>query len=375
MPPAPLYEGEVRLRAAVMHAQRADLVVEDLDLDPPRAGEVAVRLVATGVCHSDKAAWSGNRPLRVPMVLGHEGAGVVESVGAGVTSVVPGDHVVLAAIARCGRCESCVRGEPWLCLTAGATIFSGTMPDGTTRLSRAGQPVYHFFSQSSFAERAVVPEGAAVKVRTDVPLERIATLACGVATGLGAAFNAARIPVGAGVAVIGCGGVGAGVIVGADLAHAGMIVAIDVAEDKLAYAKELGATHTVHAAEEDPVERVRALTGGGIEIAFECVGGPKTMAQLVAMLRAGGNGYIVGAAPPGTTFPFPTDGFIRNKHLHGVLLGNVRPSIDIPRYVDLYAKGRLPLDRLVTRTYRLEGINDALAQMEKSTGRGVVVFG
>lgn len=362
------------MRAALMRAQREALVIEDVDLAEPRAGEVAVRMVATGVCHSDRAAWGGNRELKVPMVLGHEGAGIVEAVGPGVTSVAAGDHVVLAAIARCGRCESCVRGEPWLCLTAGAAIFSGTMPDGTTRLSQRGRPVHHFFSQSSFAERAVVPEGAAVKVRTDVPLERIATLACGVATGLGAVFNAARVPVGASVAVIGCGGVGTGVIAGADLAHAGMIVAIDVSEEKLAYAKTLGATHTVHAGEEDAVERVRALTAGGIEIAFECVGGPRTLAQLVAMLRAGGNGYVVGAAPPGTTFPFPTDGFIRNKHLHGVLLGNIRPSIDIPRYVDLYAKGRLPLDKLVTRTYPLESINDALAAMEHSTGRGVVVF-
>jgi S-(hydroxymethyl)glutathione dehydrogenase/alcohol dehydrogenase len=357
-----------------MRAQRAPLVVEDVDLAEPRAGEVAVRLAATGVCHSDKAAWGGNRELKVPMVLGHEGAGVVEAVGRGVTSVAPGDHVVLAAIARCGGCESCVRGEPWLCITAGSTIFSGTMLDGTTRLSQRGLPVYHFFSQSSFAERAVVPEGAAAKVRSDVPLERIATLACGVATGLGAVFNAAHVPIGAGVAVIGCGGVGASVIAGADIAHAGMIIAIDVAEEKLAYAKTLGATHTVHATEEEPVERVRALTGGGIDIAFECVGGPRTMAQLVAMLRAGGHGYIVGAAPPGTTFPFPTDGFIRNKHLHGVLLGNMRPSIDIPRYVDLYAKGRLPLDRLVTRTYPLERVNEAFAAMEKSVGRGVVVF-
>lgn len=362
------------MRAALMRAQREELVVEDVELAEPRAGEVAVRLAATGVCHSDRAAWAGHRELPVPMVLGHEGAGVVEAVGPGVTAVAPGDHVVLAAIARCGRCEACVKGEPWLCATAGATIFSGTMPDGTTRLSQDGRPVYHFFSQSSFAERAVVPEGAAVKVRPDVPLEKVATLACGAATGLGAVFNAARVPLGASVAVIGCGGVGASVIAGAELAHAGTIVAIDIAEEKLAYARTLGATHVVHAGEVDAVERVRELTGGGVEIAFECVGGPKTMAQLVAMLRAGGNGYIVGAAPPGTTFPFPTDGFIQNKHLHGVLLGNVRPSVDIPRYVELYAKGKLPLDRLVTRTYRLEQINDALEAMEHSVGRGVVTF-
>ena len=357
-----------------MHAPRAELIVEDLDLEEPRAGEVAVRVAATGVCHSDKSALNGNREFKLPMVLGHEGAGIVEAVGPSVTTVAPGDHVVLSAIARCGRCDACVRGEPWLCSTAGATIFAGTMPDGTTRLSLRGRPVHHFFSQSSFAERAVVAEGAVVKIRADVPLDKVATLACGVSTGLGAVLNAARVPVGAIVVVIGCGGVGASVIVGAGLAHAGMIVGVDVAEDKLAYARSLGATHTIHAAEEDAVERVRALTGGGAEHAFECVGRPETMAQLVEMLRAGGHGYIVGAAPPGTRFSFPTDGFIRNKHLHGVLLGNVRAAVDIPRYVDLFANGKLPLERLVTRTYRLDAINEALAAMEHSVGRGVVVF-
>lgn len=357
-----------------MHAPRAELTVEDLDLEAPRAGEVAVRLVATGVCHSDKSALSGNREFKLPMVLGHEGAGIVEAVGPSVTRVMPGDHVVLSAIARCGRCDACVRGEPWLCSTAAATIFSGTMPDGTTRLSLRGRPVYHFFSQSSFAERAVVPEGAAVKVRADVPLDKVATLACGVSTGLGAVLNAARVEPGESVVVIGCGGVGASAIVGAGLAHAGMIVGVDVAEDKLAYAKTFGATHTIHAAEEDPVARVRELTGGGADHAFECVGRAETMAQLVEMLRAGGHGYIVGAAPPGTRFSFPTDGFIGNKHLHGVLLGNVNAAVDIPRYVELYARGKLPLDQLVTRTYRLEAINEALAVMERSVGRGVVVF-
>jgi S-(hydroxymethyl)glutathione dehydrogenase/alcohol dehydrogenase len=357
-----------------MHAPRAELKVEDLQIEAPRTGEVAVRLAATGVCHSDRSALYGTRELKLPMVLGHEGAGIVEAVGPAVTRVAPGDHVILSAIARCGRCDPCVKGQPWLCSTAGATIFAGTMPDGTTRLSLRGKPVYHFFSQSSFAERAVVPEGAVVRIRSDVPLSVVATLACGGSTGLGAVLNAARVEVGASVVVIGCGGVGASAIVGAELAHAGMIVAVDLAEDKLAWAKTLGATHTIHAAEEDPVARVRELTGGGADHAFECVGAPATMAQLVEMLRAGGHGYIVGAAPPGTRFSFPTDGFIGNKHLHGVLLGNVRPAIDIPRYVDLFAKGKLPLERLVKRTYRLEAINEALAAMEHGVGRGVVVF-
>jgi len=358
-----------------MHARGADLVVEDLDIDPPRGGEVAVRIAATGVCHSDLNGLRGSRELKLPMVLGHEGAGVVESIGAGVTGVAPGDHVVLSAIGRCGRCAACVDGRPWLCSVAGATIFSGTLPDGTTRLRLRGAPVYHWFAQSSFAERVVVPEGSVVPVRRDVPLDKVALLACGVSTGLGAVFNAARVQVGESVAVIGCGGVGVSAIAGADLAHAYPIVAVDIADDKLEYARSLGATHTVNASREDAVARVREITGGGPHHTFECVGNPKTLEQLVEIVPAGANGYVVGAAAPGTRFPFATDGFIRNKHLHGVMQGNVRASVDIPRYVDLYARGRLPLDRLVARTYRLDEINAALAGLERGVGRGVVVFG
>jgi S-(hydroxymethyl)glutathione dehydrogenase/alcohol dehydrogenase len=214
-----------------------------------------------------------------------------------------------------------------------------------------------------------------VKIRRDVALEKVALLACGVSTGLGAVFNAARVRAGESVVVIGCGGVGIAAVVGADLAHAHPIVAVDIADDKLEYARALGATHAVNAAREDAVARVREITAGGAHHTFECVGNAKTLEQLVAMVPPGGDGYVVGAAPPGTRFPFATDGFIRNKHLHGVLQGNVRATIDIPRYVDLYARGRLPLDRMVTRTYPLDEINEALGALEGGTGRGVVVFG
>ena len=358
-----------------MHARDTRLVVEDLELEPPRAGEVAVRLVATGLCHSDLGGLHGTRALPTPMVLGHEGAGIVESVGPGVTAAAPGDHVILSAIGRCGRCAACVDGRPWMCATWAATIFSGTLPDGTTRLSLRENPVYHWFAQSSFAERAVVPEGSVVKIRRDVALEKVALLACGVSTGLGAVFNAAQVRVGESVVVIGCGGVGIAAVVGADLTHASPIVAVDIADEKLEYARSLGATHTVNAAREDAVARVRGITGGGADHTFECVGNAKTLGQLVAMVPAGGDGYVVGAAPPGTTFPFATDGFIRNKRLQGVMQGNVRATIDIPRYVDLYARGRLPLDRMATRTYALDEINEALAALETGTGRGVLVFG
>ncbi len=356
-----------------MHTRGADLVIEDLEIDAPHAGEVAVRLVATGVCHSDLNGLRGSRPLPLPMVLGHEGAGVVEAVGTGVTSVAVGDHVVLAAIARCGKCSKCVAGKPWLCSVAGANLFTGT--DGTTRLRLDGRPVYHWFSQSSFAERAVVPEGAAVKVRKDVSLEKIATLACGVSTGLGAVLNAARVEPGASVVVIGCGGVGVSAVVGADLAQAGTIVAVDIADDKLAFARSLGATYAVNAKTTDPVEAIRELTGGGAEHVFDCVGSPTTLTQLVQMIGVDGHGWLIGAPTPGASFSFPTDGFLRNKSFHGVTLGSVRPSIDIPRYVELYVKGRLPLDRLVTRAYGLDRINEAFGALETTVGRGVVVFG
>ena len=175
--------------------------------------------------------------------------------------------------------------------------------------------------------------------------------------------------------MIGCGGVGVSAIVGADLAHAGTIVAVDIADDKLEFARSLGATHAVNAKTADPVQAVRALTGGGAEHVFDCVGSPGTLAQVVQMIGVDGHGWLIGAPAPGTTFSFPTDGFLRNKNFHGVTLGNMRPSIDIPRYVELYAKGRLPLDRLVTRTYPLDAINDAIGALEQSVGRGVVVFG
>ena len=362
-----------------MHARSQPLVVEELDLDAPRAGEVAVRLVATGVCHSDLSGLRGSRELPVPMVLGHEGAGVVESVGDGVSAVAPGDHVILSAIGRCGRCAACVEGRSWLCATWGAAIFSGRLLDGSTRLRLGGSPAYHWFAQSSFADRAVVPEGSVVQIRSDVALDKVALLACGVSTGLGAVLNAAGVRLGESVVVIGCGGVGVSAIVGADLAHAYPIVAVDIAEDKLEYARSLGATHTVNALREDPVARVREITGGGAAHSFECVGNPRTLAQLVEVVPGGGHGYVVGAAAPGTTFPFPTDGFIRNKHLHGVMQGNVRASIDIPRYVDLYARGRLPLlpfpDLGLNMSYVEDVAGGIVLAMDRGAAGGSYVLG
>lgn len=362
------------MKAAVMFAPGERLAIEDVDLAEPRAGEILVRLVATGVCHSDLSTLRGGKVGSLPLVLGHEGAGIVERVGPEVSTVVEGDHVILASVPRCGKCPACIAGKPYLCENAAAGMYGGGLFDGTTRLSLRGKPVYHFFKQSSFAQRAVVPEGAAVRVSPEVPLDKVAVLACGVSTGLGAVFNAATVQIGDSVAIIGCGGVGLGGIIAADLRHAGMIIALDLSDEMLEMARSLGATHTVNASREDPVARVRELTGKGVQHAFEFVGGSKTVEQAVAMLAVGGHAYVIGGSPPGTRFDVPADGFLGDKHLHGVTLGAVRAQLDIPQYVQLYLKGRLPLDRLVTRHYRLEQINEALAALGTSAGRGVISF-
>ncbi len=363
------------MKAAIMHAPNVPLAIEDLELAEPKAGEILVRLAATGVCHTDLSSFRGGKLDSLPLVLGHEGSGVVEAIGPGVTMVTPGDHVVLAAVARCGRCPACIAGRPYVCENAAAGMYGGGLFDGTTRLSLRGQPVYHFFKQSSFAELAVVPEGAAVRVPPEAPLDKVAVLACGVSTGLGAVLNAARVEIGDSVAIIGCGGVGLGGLIAAGLRHAGTIIAVDLTDGKLELARSLGATHVVNAAREDAVERVRALTGRGVQHAFEFAGNPTAVGQAVEMLAVGGHAYVVGGPPPGARFSIPADGFLGDKHLHGVTLGGVRAQLDIPRYVDLYLKGKLPLDRLVTRRYPLDQVNEALEALETSAGRGVITFG
>ena len=362
------------MKAAVLHGPGQPLAIEDLDLAAPRAGEILVRLVATGVCHTDLSSFRGGKLGNLPLVLGHEGAGVVEEAGPGVTTVAPGDRVILASVPRCGKCPACIAGKPYVCSNAAAGMYGGGLFDGTTRLSLGGRPVYHFFKQSSFAEYAVVPEGAAVPVPGEAPLDKVAVLACGVSTGLGAVFNVANVGVGDSVAILGCGGVGLGGLIAATLRHAGVVMAVDLDDDKLALARSLGATHTVNASREDAVDAVRSVSAGGVDHAFEFVGNPRTVAQAVQMLAVGGQAYVIGGSPPGADFDIPADGFLGDKHLHGLTLGNVRPQLDSPRYIELYLKGKLPLDLLVTRRYALSEVNEALAALDTSAGRGVISF-
>ena len=360
------------MKAAVLYEYGKPLVIEELDLEPPRAGEILVRMVASGVCHSDLHSVQGVHPGPMPAVIGHEGAGVVEEIGPGVTTVAPGDHVVLTWLPYCGACRQCLRGRANLCERL-AWSDSGYMMDGTVRLHCAGKPIHHY-TTSSFAERAVVPEQTAIKVGDDLPLTELALMGCAVMTGVGAVFNTARVRPGDTVAVVGCGGVGLNIVQGAAIANASRIVAIDVEPMKLDLAAQLGATETILASEGDAVDSV--IAGGGlVDFAFEAIGRPSTIELAARLLRPGGEAILVGMAPPDARVAFnPLDLTTGEKVIRGSWYGSCRPPIDFPILLDLYRAGRLRLDLLVTPC-GLEDVNDALDAIETGrVARSVIVF-
>jgi len=354
------------MRAAVLPAAGMALQVEELTISPPRQGEVLVRLAAAGLCGTDMHAIDGELPLPLPCVLGHEGAGVVERVGPGVTELAPGDHVVLLWRASCGRCLYCSLGRPALCDLGLRIRQTGRMPDGQTRFHRAdGQEIHHFLGASTFAQYTVLPEAATVKIRPDVPLELAALIGCGVLTGVGAVVYAAAVPAGSSVAVFGTGGVGLNVVQGAALVGAERIIAVDTRQNKLEMARTFGATHLVNATREDPVAAVRALTQGrGADYAFEAIGLPATIAQALDCVRKAGTAVVVGLAAAGALVSIdPVALMQQEKTLRGSLYGSSRPRVDMPRLLDLYVAGKLKLDQLITRRYPLNEINDAVAAM------------
>ncbi|MCL8208244.1 MAG: Zn-dependent alcohol dehydrogenase [Actinomycetia bacterium] len=364
------------MKAAVLHEYRQPLVIEEVEVLPPRAGEVLVRFVASGVCHSDLTRIQGERPSSLPIILGHEGAGIVEEVGPGVTTVKPGDHVVLSWIYGCGQCEYCTVGRPNLCRVGIKMLTGGTFPDGSTRFRIGDQPVHHMVV-SSFGEMGVVPEACAIPVPAEVPLERAVVVGCGVMTGVGAVMNTARVHVGATVAVVGAGGVGLNVVQGAVLAGARQIIAVDILDAKLEMARRFGATHGINGRRENVVEAVRDLTGGlGVDYAFEVLGRPETIRQAYDMVKPGGMAVVVGISPADSEVALPAMQIpFQEKMLVGSFYGGARPRVDIPRLIDLYRTGRLKLDELVTRTYRPEQINQALHDLEAGElARGVVVY-
>jgi S-(hydroxymethyl)glutathione dehydrogenase/alcohol dehydrogenase len=353
------------VRAAVLRGVNERISLEDVELAAPGPGEVLVRLEASGVCHSDWNVITGATPNPFPVVLGHEGAGVVEGVGDDVTEVSEGDHVILSWLPACGRCFFCVQGRPSLCDTALLAMFEGTLLDGTSRLSQNGAPLYHYGYLSTFAERCVVPEQCAIPIRHDAPLEVAALVGCAVMTGVGAAINRARVAAGSSVAVFGTGGVGLSAVLGSRLAGAGTIVAVDPVALKRDLALELGATHAVDPTVDDPVEALRELTEGrGVDYAFEAAGLTKLVAQAYDALRLGGTLVCIGLPPEGQEVSLPGSRLSREeKIVTGSFYGSCRPHVDMPLVLDLYMDGRLDLDRLVTRTYPLEEVNEAFEAM------------
>jgi S-(hydroxymethyl)glutathione dehydrogenase/alcohol dehydrogenase len=359
------------MRAAVLYQWNEPFVVEEVELAPPRQGEVRVKLAASGVCHSDLSIQRGTLPMPPPRIIGHEGAGIVEDVGPGVTSVAPGDHVILCWMYPCGHCVECGRGRPAHCPAALATMLGG----GAAHFKVKGNDMPHWVG--SFAEHTVVPETACVKIRDDAPLDKACLVGCGVMTGIGAVLNTARVEEGASVAVFGAGGVGLNVIQGAVLAGAGRIIAVDLLDGKLKLAREFGATDTVNAGQGEAEAAIRDLTGGrGVDYAFEVIGSPKVIAQAFACLARGGTAVVVGAPPFGSEVTLPAFPFsMEEKALIGSYYGSARFHYDMPRIIDLYMAGRLKLDQLVTRRFRLDDINRSMEAMEKGeVARGVIVY-
>jgi S-(hydroxymethyl)glutathione dehydrogenase/alcohol dehydrogenase len=363
------------MQAAVLYEAHQPLVIEELSLLPPETGEVRVRFAASGVCHSDLHYIKGDRTCPMPVVLGHEGAGVVEEVGPGVTYVQPGDQVILSLVPACGRCEDCVAGRPNLCEVR--YTLRGNLPNGTTRLRKGGQEIKHFACVSSFAEYAVVPEGSVVKIGQDMPLDKAALIGCCVTTGVGAALWTAKVQPGTSVVVIGCGGVGLNIIQGAALAGAERIIAVDTFGSKLEYAEVFGATHTINASEMDPVAAVREITKGrGVDYAFEAIGLTETSVQALQCTRRGGKAVIVGVIRQGAQLTIDPDFLHQDRQLLGCTYGSANMRANMPQLVDLYQAKKLKLDELVSRTFRLEEINTAFEIMEHGeVARSVIAYG
>ena len=367
------------VRAAVLTGLQQPLELRtDVEVGAPRAGEVRVRITASGVCHSDLSVWKGVIPIPLPAVLGHEAAAVVEEVGEGVTDLAPGDTVVISWVPQCGQCFFCLHGQPQLCQTADAVLFSGGLLDGTPRLRLDGQPLNQMCGTGTFAEATVVPATSAVKVPADIDPVVTALLGCAVLTGVGAALNTAEVRPGDSVAVVGCGGVGLNVIQGARIAGATTIVAVDVSDAKLALARRLGATETVDARAGDPVAAVRDLTGQrGADVAFEVIGLGPTIDQTIQMARRGGQAVLVGlpALDVMVTLPAMLGIILAERTIRGCWYGSSSVQRDVPRLVELYRSGELQLEALVSRRIALDDVNTALAEMAAGgVARSVIAY-
>lgn len=354
------------MKAIVFRQPETPIEVADVDLAAPKAGEVRVKIAAAGVCHSDLHVKRGEWDAPAPLVMGHEGSGVVVELGEGVTSLAVGDHVVLSWVPPCGECRYCRSGHEARCQKVATVVApKGVLFDGTSRLEQGGEPVHHYLGVSSFAEEVVVPASGAIKVRDDAPLDVVALVGCAVATGVGAVLNTAAVEPGSTVAVIGCGGVGLNVVQGAKLAGAERIVAIDVNPDKTKLARQFGATDEIDASKADSVEQLLELVPDGVDYAFDAIGRTITTEQAIRMLGLGGAAVIVGLPPTGAKASFePLVLAEADQRILGSNYGSVRPSIDIPALVDRYMDGQLKLDPLISGRRPLAEAAQAFEDLE-----------
>jgi alcohol dehydrogenase len=374
----------MKIKAAVLdamgakepYAETKPLAIGELELEGPGAGEILIRIAAAGLCHSDLSVINGDRPRPMPMALGHEAAGVVEELGEGVTDLKRGDHVVLVFVPSCGHCLPCAEGRPALCEPGAAANGAGTLLGGSRRLRRNGEIVNHHLGCSAFAEYATVSRRSAVKIDPELPLDEAALFGCAVLTGVGAVVNTAQVRAGDSVAVIGLGGVGLASLLGARASGARQIVAVDLSDDKLNLAKNLGATHAFNAGDPDCMEQIRQTTSGGVDYAFELAGSVKALELAYKITRRGGTTVTAGLPPPTATFPLPVVHLVAEERtLKGSYIGTCVPSRDLPRYIELYRQGRLPVDRLMSGKMKLEEINHGFDLLHEGKAvRQMVVF-
>ena len=374
----------MKIKAAVIteigrkrpYTETKPLAIEELELDPPGPGEVLVRVAAAGLCHSDLSTINGDRPRPTPMVLGHEAAGAVEALGPGVDDLAIGDQVVMVFVPSCGHCAPCAEGRPALCEPGFAANGAGSLLSGARRLKRNGAPVHHHIGVSAFATHAVCSRRSLVKVARDLPATEAALFGCAVLTGVGAVVNTAKVQPGTTVAVLGLGGVGLNALLGALLVGAGRVIAIDLQPEKLALARQLGATDAFDAAAPDCADQVRAATKGGVDYAFEMAGSAKAMELAYKLTRRGGTTVTASLPHPTHAFSVPHTNLVAEERVvRGSYVGGAVPSRDIPRYIALYRQGKLPVDRLLSETLRLEDINEGFERLAAGkTVRQMVVF-
>ncbi|MBV9169746.1 MAG: Zn-dependent alcohol dehydrogenase [Chloroflexi bacterium] len=365
----------MQARAAVLYETGQALELEDLELLPPGSGEVLVRYVASGVCHSDLHVMQGLMAHPTPVVLGHEGSGIVEAVGPGVTGVQVGDHVLTSYVPSCGKCPWCVVGRPNLCDLRDHERH--VMHDGTARFrNRGGQDVFHFLQVASYSEKAVLPEQNVVPIRKDAPLDVVCLVSCGVMTGAGAVINRAKVTPGSSVVVFGCGGVGLNAVQAAALMGAGKVISVDVFDHKLEWSREFGATHTVNARSEDALARIREICGrGGADYAIEAIGGAPTIELAFNSVHRGGTVVVIGVSPDGTRVSIDPSLLLQERILTGTSFGSTRQKVDLPMIVDLFMDGRYKLRELISRQVALDELNQAYDALQRGeVRRSVVVY-